>query len=239
MSLVERDVIRATAAAQGFMSAVGMKLSPDGVWSTLTQSAYDKLSGSDASKADALMSAVIGKTVTGSDIAEFRRNQRSAGERTMASLSDTKDVEKVITAVALSEGVPPKAALQFAKVESNLNPNARSATGASGLFQLTEPAIKQIGIPAPNGNRFDPVWNATVGVKYMKWVARYLKTDFTNLGEIYAGYNLGVGNVALIKAGKFDDPRVQQALVVQAKQLKRGGATQYLANAQQFVERYA
>lgn len=237
--LVERDVIRATAAAQGFMSAAGYKVSPDGIWSTLTQRAYDRLSGVEASKVDALMSAVAGSPVSANEIVAFRSAQRAAGTAMLESGAGSSDIKTLITAVAQSEGVPPQAALQFARVESNFNPNARSSTGATGLFQLTGPAIKQIGIPAPNGNTFDPRWNATVGIKYMKWVARYLKTDFTNLGEIYAGYNMGVGNVAKLKAHQYDDPEMLKMLKVQSADLKKGGAKAYLANAKAWVGKYA
>lgn len=239
--LVERDVIRATAAAQGMMSIMGARLSPDGIWSRHTQKAYDALPGSELARIDAVMSAAAGTSLTARDVMLFRETERKNGanmlERIHVSSSMSKDeVEQLITAVAKAEGVPPQVAIQFAKVESNLNVNAVSKTGASGLMQLTSGAIRQIGLPPPGGNKLDPLWNATVGIKYIKWVTRYLKIDFTQVGLIYAGYNVGVGTVEKLMKGQFLDPDVKKAISVQAPALQRGGPSQYLANATAFVK---
>jgi len=241
VALTEVQARHATAAAQGIMSALGTQVAPDGIWSTKTQAVYDKLSGSQASQVDAVMSAAAGKNVSGKDVQAYRESQRLAGYNSLQGLSGhvgTKDeVRRLITAIALEEGVPPAAAIKFATVESGLNPNAKSATGASGLFQLTKPAIDQIGIQPPNGNRLDPEWNIRVGVKYMKWVARFLKTTFDDVGLIYAGYNLGVGNVRALQKGDYSNEKAKLALSQQAAALQKGGTPQYLANAKAFVDR--
>lgn len=242
--LTDLQARRGAAAAQGILRGMGSKLAADGIWSTLSQEAFDRLSGVDASRVNAVVAAATGANASVADLVTHRKAQKATGAAMhTASLSfpmDTDNIKKLITAISLEEGVPPKAALQFCRVESNFSPLAASkkangAVLAAGLFQLTDGAIKQIGVPPPNGNKFDIEWNIRVGVRYMKWVARFLNTTFDNVGYIYAGYNLGVGNVLKLQQGKFDDPVVDKALKQQAAALKKGGAKQYLANATAFV----
>lgn len=237
--LTDSQIRHGAAAAQGLLNAFGHKLSVDGIWSTLSQGAYDKLSAQQALQVDAVVAAAAQAKAGVTDLARAREAGRASGRAIQATVKvgskSPDEMRKLITGIALEEGVPASAAIKFATVESRLNPDARSATGASGLFQLTKPAIDQIGLPPPNGNRLDPAWNARVGIKYMKWVARYLNVTFDDVGAIYAGYNLGVGNVARIKRGEYNHPEVQTALGQQAKQLQVGGAKAYLANATRFV----
>lgn len=236
------------AAAQGLINVFGIKLAVDGIWSTKSQAAFDQLSGPQASQVNAVVTAGAQTKASVADLLAHRAAQRDSGSATLREVNvkskDVSEIKKLITAVALQEGVPPDAALRFARVESNFNPNAFSkkkdgSVLAAGLFQLTDGAIAQIGLPPPSGDKFDPEWNTRVGIKYMKWVARFLNTTFDNVGYIYAGYNLGVGNVRKLQQGKFGDPTVTAALKQQAAPLQVGGAQQYLANAQKFVNMYA
>lgn len=235
------------AAAQGLIRSYGSNIAADGIWSTLSQGAYTKLTGEQASRVNAVVAAATDGKSGVADLAKYRDAQRQAGRSTLGSVDKTDtsrdSIKKLITAIALEEGVPPSAALQFCRVESNFNPKATSrkrdgSVLAAGLFQLTDGAIRQIGIPAPKGDIFDPEWNTRVGIKYMKWVARFLNTTFDNVGYIYAGYNLGVGNVKKLQQGQFDHPAVISALSQQAAPLRQGGSRQYLANATKFVSAY-
>lgn len=245
--LTDTQARHGAAAAQGLIRSYGSNIAADGIWSTLSQGAFDKLTGDQASRVNAVVSAATDGRSTVVDLAKYRAAQKQAGEATHATVDKSDktigSMKKLITAIALEEGVPPKAALQFCRVESNFNPNAVSrrkdgSVLAAGLFQLTDGAIQQIGISPPGGNKFDPEWNTRVGIKYMKWVARFLNTTFDNVGYIYAGYNLGVGNVKKLQQGKFDDSAVVNALSRQAAPLRQGGSKQYLANATKFVSTY-
>lgn len=218
--------VAAVRQAQAILSGGSRLLRQDGIWGPRTESVYQS---SDEQTREGVVEFLHN---AGWTLDEVR--SQTVSSKVQPTRSTDEIVEK-ITAVAQSEGVPPEAAIRFAQVESRLNPNARSATGAAGLFQLTGPAIKQIGIQPPKGNRFDIDWNILVGVKYMKWVANFLNLDFSDVGGIYAGYNLGVGNVKKLQAGKFSDKAMLQALKWQAAPLRKGGPEQYLANARQFV----
>jgi len=242
--LTDTQARHGAAAAQGLIRSFGAAISADGIWSTKSQAAYDQLSGAQASQVNAVVTAAAQTKASVSDLNAHRSAQRSSGQAVLGTVnvkdSSVESIKKLITAIALDEGVPPEAALRFARVESNFKPNVFSKKKdgsplAVGLFQLTDGAIQQIGMPPPGGNKFDPEWNTRVGIKYMKWVARFLNTTFDNVGYIYAGYNLGVGNVKKIQQGKHDDPAVVNALKQQAAGLQVGGPKQYLANAVKFV----
>lgn len=247
MMLTDIQARHGAAAAQGLIRSYGSNIAADGIWSTLSQGAFDKLSGEQASRVNAVVAAATDGRATVAELSRYRAAQRQAGQATLTAVDKSgktqESIKKLITAIALEEGVPPSAALQFCRVESNFNPKAASrkkdgSVLAAGLFQLTDGAIRQIGIPAPNGDKFDPEWNTRVGIKYMKWVARFLNTTFDNVGYIYAGYNLGVGNVKKLQQGQFDHPAVVSALSRQASALQQGGSRQYLANAAKFVSAY-
>jgi soluble lytic murein transglycosylase-like protein len=145
-------------------------------------------------------------------------------------------------------GVNPDFAVVVAMIESDLDPLAESPTGASGLFQLTKPAIEDAnqevsGMYRPKGpGRFDVDWNITVGVLYLRRIMRsYLKVsprsdDLSVWTDTYAAYNLGIGAFKELRRGNFDSAVLKEALQVQARYLRAGGPQRYLASVQSKLE---
>src|SRR6478609_2298403 len=69
-----------------------------------------------------------------------------------------------IRKTAIAYGVDPDMAMSFVSVESQFNPNARSPTGAMGLFQIIPSTAQELGIHNP----YDVDQNIDGGIRYMK-----------------------------------------------------------------------
>lgn len=157
-----------------------------------------------------------------------------------------KTLAEKIELEAIRQGVNPKFALAVAQIESDLNPFAKSPTGAAGLFQLTDPAIEDVtkvmGVPsAPNGNEFDIDWNIKAGVSYLKLTAKRVgvqptTTRVDEMTDIYAAYNVGIGNFWKLQREEYDDKSLLDALSVQAQYLIAGGPRKYLPAIQSKLE---
>jgi soluble lytic murein transglycosylase-like protein len=159
------------------------------------------------------------------------------------SVFSRDQIQRMISLEAMRQGVNPTLALKIATIESDLVPDAVSATGASGLYQLTNSAVADVArydasLYRDSTDRLDVEWNIEVGIKYIKMCMRnYLKIsplsssphDWVNT---YAVYNLGIGNYRKIKAGKFSDKGLIDALKVQAAYLSARGPEYYLASVE-------
>lgn len=66
------------------------------------------------------------------------------------------NVVQIVDQAAATHGIDRDVARRFAMIESSMKPDARSETGASGLFQFTEDTWKRFG----KGDRMDPIANA-------------------------------------------------------------------------------
>ena len=93
----------------------------------------------------------------------------------------------LISSIAQSQGVPVRLVHALIEVESNYQPQARSAKGARGLMQLMPATAKQYGVR----NSYDPKANLEAGVRHLKDLMSRLE-----LPAALAAYNAGEGTIA-------------------------------------------
>lgn len=100
---------------------------------------------------------------------------------------------------------------RMAQIESRFNPNAKSSTGAEGLFQFTKGTWSQFG----SGNRLDPAANTAAAVKLANSNYNILKHSLGREplpGEVYMAHNIGAGGaIRLLRANP--DQVVSKALI--------------------------
>lgn len=99
--------------------------------------------------------------------------------------------EEIIRVLAKRAGVPPDLAVAIARKESNLthDPKKVGPAGEIGIFQLTPPATKQMGVSDPT----DLLQNIQGGIGYIKRLTDMYDGD---VRRALMAYNGGEGNVA-------------------------------------------
>jgi soluble lytic murein transglycosylase-like protein len=93
-----------------------------------------------------------------------------------------------IAAAAPAYGIDPALALAVAKAESSFNPNAISAAGAIGLFQLLPATAAALGV-----DPYDPQQNIAGGLTYLSQMLQRYGGD---LAAALGAYNWGPTRVS-------------------------------------------
>lgn len=92
--------------------------------------------------------------------------------------------EKLISDIAMHQGLDPHVIKSIVQVESGYNPSALSSKGAIGLMQLMPETASAMGVSNP----WDPTQNITAGIKYFSALLSRYKGD---LMKALAAYNAG------------------------------------------------
>jgi len=134
--------------------------------------------------------------------------------RGASKINVPSDVMSILEEASARTGVSKEELIRAAKQESNFNPNAKSPSGATGLFQFLPKtwqfALREWGdihgIPS-NADPRDPRYNAILGAEYIKHVSAEIKDKTGRYvpGEYYLGHFLGpTGGSNLIKLMQSD-----------------------------------
>lgn len=214
----------AIAAAQAILSRGGQPVPIDGIAGPRTSKAYAASAPSIRESIAKVVAAVSG----GDASALFKETPT---ERT-----DREAMRDLISQTAQQYGVPPTTALTIAWLESRFNPDARSRTGAKGLFQLTSIAVRDVKVRGEpridaTGKEFDPGVNAAAGVSYIKLVARDLGVPLTDAYRVYMGFNIGPTAAKQVLAG------TPELAAAQISNQAYGAPLVYADNLRKAVER--
>jgi membrane-bound lytic murein transglycosylase D len=114
-----------------------------------------------------------------------------------------------------AEGVPPEW-VWMAEVESSMDPDATSPSGAVGLFQFMPDTARRFGLRTSFGDeRTDPRKSARAAARYLK----VLHAQFGSWPLVLAAYNAGEGYLSRLlkkhRANSFDEIAVRLPLETQ------------------------
>ena len=119
----------------------------------------------------------------------------------MPTLEEIKKRKQYITYANQTEekyGLPKNLLVGVMGAESNFNPNAVSHVGAKGLMQFMKATAQEYGI-----NPLNPSESINAAGKYLQ--SSYKK--FGNWEDALRSYNMGVGGLQKVKAGKKSLPK--------------------------------
>ena len=125
--------------------------------------------------------------------ADFSRGQLAIERDPSVIPGKRGEMANMIAATSEKYGVPPAISVGIAKIESNLNPNAKAPTSsAGGLFQFIDGTAARYGLR----NKLDPQANADAGVRHTRdnidGLRKSLGRDPTP-GEVYLAHFSGFG----------------------------------------------
>ncbi len=136
----------------------------------------------------------------GRRIKEYTVNYRKAGERILGRV----DLYFPLFDAELDAMDLPEDIKYIAVVESNLEPTAKSKSGASGLWQFIKSTGRMQGLVINNyiDERNDPKKSTKAALEYLS----YLYDSFGDWTLAFAAYNCGPGNVrkAIRRGGSKD-----------------------------------
>lgn len=125
----------------------------------------------------------------------------------MPTLQEIKKRQQYIAKANQTEekyGLPKNLLVGVMGAESNFNPNAVSPVGAKGLMQFMKATAQEYGI-----NPLNPSESIDAAGKYL--ASSYKK--FGNWEDSLRSYNMGVGGLQKVKAGKMKMPKETQDYV--------------------------
>lgn len=116
-----------------------------------------------------------------------------------------RDMVPKLKPIFASERVPPEL-VWLAEAESGFDANARSPSGALGMFQLTPETAKDMGLSLwPRDQRRQPAAAGKAAAKYL----HHLHNEFGDWRLAVAAYNCGEGTVQKTlrryRAGRYED----------------------------------
>lgn len=109
---------------------------------------------------------------------------QGAGAPAKASPAGRQEIAAMVQAAARRHGVDADLALAVAVAESDLQPQAVSTAGATGVMQLMPDTARSLGVR----NTFDPRENIDGGVRYLKQMLTVFNGDVV---KAVAAYNAG------------------------------------------------
>lgn len=118
--------------------------------------------------------------------------------------ADESDIQRIVSDVALKNGVPPELALAVARAESSFHPHAISGTGAMGLMQLMPATARAYGVVDP----FDLRQNAEGATRLLRDLLDRYRGD---VRRALAAYNAGTARVP--RRGPYSVPRSTRAYI--------------------------
>ncbi|MCF8104078.1 MAG: lytic transglycosylase domain-containing protein [Desulfohalobiaceae bacterium] len=101
--------------------------------------------------------------------------------------TDREQILRLIRKYSRQHGLDPKLVQAVLAVESNYDPQARSAKGAEGLMQIMPATQDELGLLDP----YDSAQNIEAGVRYLK----QMLDSHQSLELALAAYNAGPGKV--------------------------------------------
>lgn len=114
------------------------------------------------------------------------------------------EYEDIVKKYSKEYNVPEYIILSIINIESSFDPEAVSVDGAMGLMQMLPStftwlsSFEHLNENLPTESLFDP----DVSIRYGTYYLKYLFEKFYNWETVYAAYNGGEGNIALL----LDDP---------------------------------